>query len=79
MGKRLDGAYTRMLTVALGHTWQEHIKNEELYSKLNKVTSELLQRRFRFFGHMWRRREEIISDVLLWEPKEGRADKADLR
>ena len=72
MGKRLNGAYTRMLRVALGHTWQEHLKNGELYGKLKKVTSELLQRRLRFIGHMWRRREEIISDVLLWEPKEGR-------
>ena len=28
-------------------------------------------RRLRFIGHCWRKKDEVISDLLLWEPKHG--------
>ena len=32
----------------------------------------LKERRLRFIGHMWRRKEELVSQLLMWEPKDGR-------
>ena len=72
MSDRLDGTYTRMLRVVLGVPWKEHKTNQELYGKLQRVTESLRVRRLRFIGHSWRRKEELISKVLLWEPKLGK-------
>ena len=34
-------------------------------------TDTLMFRRLRFIGHCWRKKDEVISDLLLWEPKHG--------
>ena len=72
MRDKLDGNYTRMLRVILGVSWKSHKTNEELYGNLSKVTDSLRIRRLRFIGHSWRRKQELISGVFLWEPKHGR-------
>ena len=56
-------------------SWKEHKTNKELYGNLQKVTESLRIRRLRFIGHSWRRKEELISKVLLWEPKQGKRRK----
>ena len=68
---RLDGTYTRMLRAVLGVSWKEHKTNKELYGNLPKITDTLMIRRLRFIGHCWRKKDEVISDLLLWEPKHG--------
>ena len=45
--------------------------NKELYGNLPKITDTLMIRRLRFIGHCWRKKDEVISDLLLWEPKHG--------
>ena len=71
MRNRLDGTYTRMLRAVLGVSWKEHKTNKELYNKLPNITDTLRNRRLRFIGHRWRRKDKVISELLLWEPKHG--------
>ena len=68
---RLDGTYTRMLRAILGVSWKERKTNKELYGNLPKITDTLTIRRLRFIGHCWRKKDEVISDLLFWEPKHG--------
>ena len=72
MRSRLDSTYTRMLRAVLGVSWKEHKTNKELYGNLPKITDSLMIRRLRFIGHFWRKKDEVISELLLlWEPKHG--------
>ena len=71
MRNRIDGTYTRMLRAVLGVSWKEHKTNKELYGNLPKITDTLTIRRLRFLGHCWRKKDEVISDLLRWEPKHG--------
>ena len=73
MMNRLDGTYTRMLRAS---SWRfleskEHKTNKELYGNLPKITDTLMIRRLRFIGHCWRKKDEVISELLLWEPKQS--------
>ena len=68
---RLDGTYTRMLRVALGFTWRYTTTNDDLYGKLSKITAVLKDRRLRSVGHMWRTKEELACQLLIWKPKQG--------
>ena len=71
MRNRLDGTNTRMLRAVLGVSWKEHKTNKELYGNLPKITDTLMIRRLRFVGHCWGKKDEVISEQLLWEPKHG--------
>ena len=70
--KRIDGAYTRMLRVALNKSWRDHPTNKELYGNIPKISSSIRQQGMRFAGHCWGSKEELIPDVLLWNPKHGK-------
>ena len=63
--KKLDDNYTRMLRAALN--------KHQLYGLLPPITKTIKVRRTRHAGHCWRRRDELISDVLLWTPSHSRA------
>ena len=39
--------------------------------RYGNITDTLMIRRLRFIGHCWRKKDEVISDLLLWEPKHG--------
>ena len=47
--------------------------NQQLYGHLPPITKTIQVRRTRHAGHCWRRRDKLISDVLLWTPSHGRA------
>ena len=64
-----------MLRMAVNVTWQMKLKNSELYQKLPQVTEKIAQRRMRLAGHCIRHKEEIASDLVLWESSEGRASR----
>ena len=61
-----------MLRKTLGLTWEDKVPNIELYGDLPTLSSELRQRRLRFAGHCWRRKDELCSQLLLWEPTHGK-------
>ena len=71
--KKLDGNYTRMMRAILNKSWQQHPTKHQLYGNLLPITKTIQARRTRHARHCWRRRDELISDVLLWTPTYGRA------
>ena len=70
--KKLDGNYTRMLRAILNKSWRQHPTRHQLYGHLPPITKTIQVRRTRHAGHCWRSRDELISDVLLWNPTYGR-------
>jgi hypothetical protein len=69
---KLDGAYTRMLRAALNISWKEHKTNTELYKGIPPITQTIKMQRMRLAGHVWRNKNELASDVLLWQPTHGK-------
>ena len=71
--KKLDGNYTRMLRAILNKFWRQHPKKHQLYGHQPPITKTIQVRRTRHAGHCWRSRDELIRDVLVWNPTYGRA------
>ena len=71
--EKLDDNYTRMLRAILNKSWWQHPTRHQLYGHLPPITKTIQVRRTRHAGHCWRSRDELISDVLLWNPAYGRA------
>ena len=71
--KKLDGNYTRMLRAILNKSWWQHPTKHQLYGHPPPITKTIQVRRTRHAVHCWRSKEELISDVLLWNPTYGRA------
>ena len=71
--KKLDGNYTRMLRAILKKSWRQHPTRHQLYGHLPSIMKIIQVRRTRHTGHCWRSRDELISDILLWNPRYGRA------
>ena len=73
--KKLDGTYTRLLRAALNKSWRQHLTNKELYGKIPKLTNSIREQRLRFAGHCWRSKNELTSDLLLWQPLHGKRSR----
>ena len=71
MEKKLDGNYTRMLRAILNKSWRQHHIRHQLYGHLHPITKTINVRWTRHAGHCWRSWDELISDVLLWNPSHG--------
>ena len=71
--KKLDGNYTRMLQAILNKSWRQHLTRHQLYGNLPPIMKIIQVRQTRHAGRCWRRRDELITDVLLWTPTYGRA------
>ena len=71
--KKLNGNYTRMFRAIWNKSWRQHPTRHQLYDHLPPITKTIQVRRTRHAGHNWRRRDELISDVLLWTPTYWRA------
>ena len=71
--KKLDGNYTRMLRAILNKSWRQPPTRHQLYGHLPPITKTIQVRRTRHAGHSWKSRDELISDVLLWNPTYGLA------
>ena len=66
--KKLDGNYTRMLRAILNKSWWQHPTRHQLYGQLPLITKTIQVRRTRRAGHCWRSWDELIRDILLWNP-----------
>ena len=71
--KKLDGNYTRMLRAILNKSWRQHPTRHQLYGHLPPITKTIQVRWTRHAGHCWRSKDELISDVLRWNPTYGQA------
>ncbi len=77
----LDGCYTRMLRMAMNvsMTWREKVRYEALYGNLPRVTDTIRERRLRLAGHCVRHSELEVSDLVLWEPTQGKSSRGSQR
>ena len=48
------------------------MKNVDLYGKLPPVSSKVEARRLKLAGHCVRHSDEVASNLILWEPSQGR-------
>ena len=62
-----------MLRSALGISWRDHIRNEDLYGNLPTctITSKIRTKRLRLVGHLKRHREEVGHRLVMWSPHQG--------
>jgi hypothetical protein len=70
----LDGAYTKLLRYALNVSWKDHVKNDDLYGALPRVSTRLRERRMIFAGHCWRcymSASQPVHDLLFWSAPDG--------
>ena len=69
------GRYNKkaLLRAILNKSWQQHPTRHQLYGHLPPITKTIQVRRTRHAGLCWRSRDELIRDVLLWIPTDGRA------
>ena len=70
--KSLDGTYTCMLRMALNISWKDHMTNEQLYGDLPPLSKKITTRRLKLAGHCIRYKEEISSNIVMWELTFGR-------
>ena len=71
--KKLHDNYTRILRAILNKSWLQHSTKHQLYGQLPPITKSIQVRQTRHAGHCWRSKDELISDVLLWNLTYGRA------
>ena len=62
----LNGIYTRTLKAVVGFTWRDRKTNSKIYGELNNVKSVLTIRRLILIGHMWRRKQELVCQMLIF-------------
>ena len=67
----LDGAYTRMLRAVLNISWKQHPTKKQLYGNLPPISVSIREKRLRFAGHCFRNKDELASDLILWQPLHG--------
>ena len=62
-----------MMRAILNNSWWQHPTRHQLYGHLPPITKTIQVRRTRHAGRCWRSRDELIRDVLLWNPTHGPA------
>jgi len=76
---RLDGCYTRMLRMVMNITWMDRMTNEDLYGNLPRISNKIRKRRLRLAGHCVRHSELEVSNLVLWEPTQGKFSRGSQR
>ena len=64
-----------MLRMALNVSWKAKLTNIELYGNLVKVTQAIRERRLRIAGHCVRHKDEMASELVLWQPTTGQRSR----
>ena len=73
--KSINGTYNRLLRTVFNVSWSEHLTNRELYGNLPKVTDKIRERRLKLAGHCVRHSEEVASNLVLWQPSQGKPNR----
>ena len=71
--KKLGSNCTIMLRAILNRSWRQHPTKQQLFGHLPPIMKTVQIRGTRHAGHCWRSRDELIIDVLQWNPSHGRA------
>ena len=67
--KMIDGTYTRMLRAILNISWRQHATTEQLYGNIPAISTLIRERCLRFSVHCFRNKGELVSELILWNPK----------
>ena len=51
--------------------WSKKVTNEVLYGAIEKISTKIIRRFLKFAGNYLRRDDEVVSDLVLWEPTHG--------
>ena len=72
--KKIDGAYTRMLRDVTNTSSRYHLTNEQLYiyGGIPNIIKSIRMQRLRLAGHCWSSKDELSSDLILWQPHHGK-------
>ena len=62
------GTYTRILQMILNVYWSQKVTNEVLYEAIEQISTKIIRRFLKFAGHCLCRDDEVVSDLVLWEP-----------
>ena len=62
-----------MFLAILNINWSVHLSKERLYGNLVQITSVMKEKRARFAGNCYRSQDEVVSHLILWAPKHGKA------
>ena len=73
MEKKFDGNYTRMLRAILNKSCRQQPTKQQLYGHLPPITKTIQVRRTKHARQCWISKDELISNILLWTPSDGRA------
>ena len=73
--KSIDGTYTRLLETVFNVSWSEHLTNRERYGNLPKITDKIRERRLKLAVHCVRHSEEVASNLVLWQPSQGKPNR----
>ena len=60
-----------MLRKVLDVRWRQHMTNKELYGEIPPISSVIRKRMFKFSGQCFRQSEDPVSELVLWEPRQG--------
>ena len=66
--KKLDGNYARILHAVLNKSWKLDPTKQQLYGHLPPI----FRIQVRYAGYCGRSRDELINNILLWDPTHGR-------
>ena len=72
--KQLDGTSPRILRMilkTLNVHWSQTVTNEVLYGAIETISTKIRRRFLKFAAHCLRRDDEVVSDLVLWEPTYG--------
>ena len=61
--------------MAMNVNWNDKLGNDVLYGDLPKVTDKIRERRLKLAGHCIRHSELEASDLVLWEPTQGKSNR----
>ncbi len=60
-------------------SWREKVRNKALCGNLQRVTDKIRERGLRLSGHCVRHSEPEVSDLVLWEPTQGKSSRGSQR
>ena len=69
----MDGSCKKKIPrVVKNVIWRQRITNEGvLFAGLPRISTTIRERYLSFSGHCWKSKTEVVSDLVLWEPKHG--------
>ena len=64
-----------MLRTALNVSWEDHMRNTDLYGYLPRLSGTIRQRQMRVAGQCVRHPELKANEMILWEPTHGKKSR----